>query len=172
MVTKESSADSLWSRLSGGWAGLAAEDTSVESTPPAPPLHESVRSLFIDLARMADLQWQLMTVDVREFWNSARVWMSVAFAGGVLLFASVPLALHGLSARLAAAQGISTDSADLIVSGIAIGVALTLMAVACRKVGNASKSLQRSKEEFESNLAWMRDLLGENARNESRPRGL
>lgn len=171
MVTKESSVDSFWSRLSGGWTGMAAEDSPVNGAPPPQPLHESVRSLFVDLARMADLQWQLMTVDVREFWNSARIWMSVAFAGGVLLFASLPLALQGLSSRLAVAQGLSLESAQLIVSGTAMGVAVILITLACRKVGRASKSLQRSKEEFESNLAWMRELLGEDSRQDSRPRG-
>ena len=71
----------LWSRLFGGDTRVAAEDSKVE-VPEQRPLGTNIASLVRDLAKMIDLQLQLLSLDLKQFWSNARVGLTVSLLAG------------------------------------------------------------------------------------------
>ena len=137
---------------------MAAQDTKVETSEPR-PLGTNVASLVRDLARMADLQLQLLALDVTQFWSSARTGLVVSLLAGIAILGSLPVLLFGLAGLLERGTGWSPEVCQLI-PGIAmtIGGAILLW-VGVIRIGRASASFRRSHEELSENLKWVREVL-------------
>jgi hypothetical protein len=148
----------FWSRLFGSQSRLASEDTKVE-TPEHRPLGTNIASLARDLARMGDLQLQLLSLDVRQFWSSARAGLTVSLLAAVAILASLPVLLFGVAGLLERATGWNSDVCRLALgAGMALGGAV-VMWIAVMRVGNAATSFRRSQEELAQNLKWVREVL-------------
>ena len=153
-----SSSSVLWSRLFGSDTRMAAEDSKVEA-PTQRPLGTNIASLVRDLARMMDLQLQLLSLDVKQFWSNARVGLTVSLLAGFAILGSFPVLLFGIAETLQRATGWS-HGVCLLVPGttFTIGGACVLW-IAVIRVGRAAASFKRSQEELTQNLKWVREVL-------------
>jgi hypothetical protein len=158
MDSTTSSTSVLWSRLFGSHTRMAAEDSKVEAHERR-PLGTNIASLVRDLARMMDLQLQLLALDVKQFWSNARVGLTVSLLAGFAILGSFPVLLFGISETLRRATGWSHEVC-LLVSGttFTIGGACVLW-IAVIRVGRAAASFKRSQEELTQNLKWVREVL-------------
>jgi hypothetical protein len=132
---------------------------------------QAVFALAVDSLKLADLQVQLLTLDVREFWAGA--WRSalVLAAGSAALIAALPVAMFGVSEYLRQAGSLSIEFALLLVSGVVLIVAAALIFWSGRRLATAAQPLRRSAEELRANLDWMRSVLhDESAESGSRQR--
>lgn len=142
------------------WGSPGAAD----ETPTLNP-HRSSRApqalfdLTVDALKLADLQVQLLTIDVRRFWSSAWTSLLVMAAAAALLTAALPVAMFGCAEFLRQSLSISIEFALLLVSGIALGVACGAMVWCGLRLSVAAVPLRRSADELRENLTWMRGLL-------------
>ena len=158
MDSTTSSSSVLWSRLFGSDSRVAAENTKVEA-PEQRPLGTNIASLLRDLARMMDLQLQLLSLDVKQFWSNARVGLTVSLRAGFAILGSFPVLLFGIAETLQRATGWS-HGVCLLVPGTTFttGGACVLW-IAVIRVGRAAASFKRSQEELTQNLKWVREVL-------------
>jgi hypothetical protein len=158
MDSTKSSNSVLWSRLFGSSPGVAAEDTKVE-VPEQRALGTNVASLVRDLARMMDLQLQLLSLDVKQFWSNARAGITVSLLAGFAILGSLPVLLFGIAQTLQRATGWSHEVCLLALgTTFTIGGACVLWGAVIR-VGRAAASFKRSQEELTQNLTWVREVL-------------
>lgn len=148
----------LWSRLFGSQSRVASENAKVE-TPEQRPFGTNIASLVRDVARMGDLQLQLLSLDGKQFWSSARTGLTVSLLAAIAILASLPVLLFGIAGVLERVTGWSPDVCRLI-----LGTAMTVggagvMWIAVTRVGNAAASFRRSQEELTQNLKWVREVL-------------
>jgi hypothetical protein len=148
----------LWSRLFGSRVRLDTEDKKVE-VQEIRPLTTNIASLVRDIARLLDLQLQLLTLDVRQFWSKARVGITVSLLAGMAILGSFPVLLIGIAEMLTRIT-IWSHEACLLATGMAftIGGGCVLW-LAVIRVGQAATSLKGSQEELARNLMWVREVL-------------
>ncbi len=148
----------LWSRLFGSRARLDAEDKKVE-VPETRPLGTNIASLARDIARLLDLQVQLLTLDAKQFWSKARVGLTVSLLAGTAILGSFPVLLFGFAEMLQRLTNWSHEACLLTLgSTFTIGGASVLWSAVIR-VGQAASSLKGSQEELAQNLKWVREVL-------------
>ncbi|MCA9009706.1 MAG: phage holin family protein [Planctomycetaceae bacterium] len=148
----------LWSRLFGGQSRVAAENKEVAASDRR-PLGTNIASLVRDLARMSDLQLQLLSLDLRQFWASARIGLSVSLLAAITILSSLPVLLSGIAGLLEQVTAWSPEMCQLALgAGMTLGGAC-VMWFAVKRVGNAAKSFKRSQEELAQNLKWVREVL-------------
>ena len=158
MDSTTSSSSILWRRLFGSRNRMDVEDKKV-ATPEIRPLGTNVASLARDIARLLDLQLQLLTLDVKQFWSKARAAITVSLLAAMAILGSFPVLLFGIAEML---QRMTTWSheACLLTLGFAftIGGACVLWFAVIR-VGQAATSMKGSQEELAQNLKWVREVL-------------
>jgi hypothetical protein len=158
MDSTTSSSSVLWSRLFGSSTGMGVEDTKVKD-PEIRPLGTNVASLVRDIARLMDLQLQLLALDVKHFWSNARVGLTISLLAAIASLGSFPVLLFGIAEML---QRVTEWSHEvcLLVLGMTftIGGACVLWFAVIR-VGRAATSFKGSQEEFAQNLKWVREVL-------------
>lgn len=137
---------------------MADEDTKIEA-PEQRPLGTNIASLVRDLARMMDLQLQLLALDVKQFWSKARVGLTVSMLAGFSILGSFPVLLFGIAETLQRATEWSHEVCLLSLGAtFTIGGACVLW-IAVIRVGRAAVSFKRSQEELTQNLKWVREVL-------------
>jgi hypothetical protein len=130
---------------------------------------QAVLALAVDALKLADLQIQLLTLDVRETWAGAwRSLLALAFSTAAVI-AALPVAMFGISEFLRQAASLSIETALLLVSGIVLAAAGGLAVWSARQLAVALQPLRRSTDELRSNLEWMRSVLYEES-GETTPR--
>jgi len=120
------------------------------------------RSLTIlaqDFLRLADLQFQLLNLDVVEFWQRARAGVVFGVLGAVVTLGAIPVLMFATAEFLRTQAEISVELAQgivgltgLVFGGACVGLAIHLFT-------RAGSSLQRSREELKSNIDWLRGVL-------------
>ncbi len=137
---------------------MATEDTKVVA-PEQRPLGTNIASLVGDLAKMMDLQLQLLSLDLKQFWSNARVGLTVSLLAGFAVLGSFPILLFGFAEILQRVTG-WTHGICLLTLGASftIGGACVFW-IAVIRVGRAAASFKRSQEELLQNLKWVREVL-------------
>lgn len=115
--------------------------------------------LIQDALRLADLQLQLLTLDVAEFWERARFGIVLGLAGLVVLLGTLPVLLLALAEVIDANMTLSRAASQGIVAVAAMLLAGIGMGISARYLTRAGSSLQRSQAELRANLAWLRSIL-------------
>lgn len=152
------------SRLgSFGWgsAGVAHQTPTLNPEQRQQRGPQAILALAVDSLKLADLQVQLLTLDVRDFWAAAWKSTIVLAAGVAALIAALPVAMFGGAEYLRQAWSISIELALLLVSGTVLLGAAGLVWWSASRLAVAAKPLRRSAEELQANLAWMRSVLHE-----------
>lgn len=118
-------------------------------------------ALLVDGLRLVDLQIQLLSLDVREFWQPA--WRAVLLlaAGSAALVAALPVAMFGVAEYLRHNWSFSIEFSLLAVSSIALVASGVLIQWSAGRLAEAATPLKRSADELRENLSWMRSVLEE-----------
>jgi uncharacterized membrane protein YqjE len=124
-----------------------------------PEVAESVSGLTHDVIELGELQAQLLMSELKKSSQKTRTCLILAIVGVCLLLASLPVALFALAEVLveqldwsrSAAFGVSA-LVGLLLSGVLFG---WTYAIARRGLF----SLQRSRDEFNQNIAWIKSTL-------------
>ncbi|HUQ67890.1 MAG TPA: phage holin family protein [Planctomycetaceae bacterium] len=136
-------------------------------TKPQPHGAQAILALAVDTLKLGDLQVQLATLDVREFWANA--WRSALLlgAGSAALLAALPVAMLGIAEYLRQAWSLPIEAALLIVAGVVLVAAGSLVAWSAWRLATAAKPLRRSADELRENLTWLRSVLYDESAAES-----
>lgn len=143
------------------WGDVGVVDQKPPVTPDAsrPKPKRGMAAVGRDALKLADLQLQLMAVDVREFWAKAR-WASAAvLVSTVVMLSAAPVVLLGASQLIQTATRLEPWVGSMLVGGGVFGVALIAMLASIRRLSRSAAVLGRSHAELRENLAFLRDLL-------------
>jgi hypothetical protein len=126
---------------------------------PMPDVAGSVSGLAHDVIELTELQLRLLQLDVNKSTQKLRVCLILAIVGICLLIASIPVALFAL-AEVFAEQLDWSRSAAFGASAL-IGVILSAIfaGAAYGVVRSGLFSLERSREELNNNVAWVKTSL-------------
>jgi hypothetical protein len=151
---------------------MAGETTMITNGKPTangvkePNVVASVSSLAHDVVELAELHAKLLTLDANAAWTRMRTGLVMLVIGACVLLGCVPVVLLAAAEALveygdwsrAVAQGVAG------VAGLAAVTVLFLMAR--QRLTKILGSFQRSREELNENLTWLKDKL-----NQPRPTG-
>jgi len=142
-----------------GWGGTRLGDQAPYVKKPQPHGAQAILALAVDTLKLGDLQVQLATLDVREFWANA--WRSALalVAGSAALLAALPVAMLGIAEYLRHVLALPIEAALLIVAGVVLLVSGSLVGWSAWRLATAAKPLRRTADELRENLAWMRSVL-------------
>lgn len=116
-------------------------------------------TIGMDAVKLADLQIQLLTLDVKEFWGRAKVALGLVVVASILLLAALPVALIALADLLQDLAHLTPTAALFVVSGVAIVLATVGVVWSGYQLSGAAAPLKRSTDELRENLAWIRNVL-------------
>ena len=127
---------------------------------PAPwNLSARLANFAVDALKLADLQLQMWTVDLKTFWLGARTSIALHAIGSVILLASLPVAMLGAAEYLRHALEWPFERTLLLIAGVAAAFALSLVWYAMQQLKVASSHLKNSSDELRENLRWIRQEL-------------
>jgi hypothetical protein len=135
-----------------------------------PDVAGSVSGLTHDVIELAELQTQLLALDLKKSTQKTRTCLILAVVAACLLLASLPVALLALAEVFveqlewsrAAALGVAT-LVGLVLAGIFAGAAYGIMR-------SGLVSIQRSRDEFNRNIAWIKSTLKDQGRYSAFPK--
>jgi hypothetical protein len=116
-------------------------------------------ALVVDGVKLADLQIQLLTVDVRETWAGAWKAAILLAVAATALLAALPVAMFGIAEWLHESAGLSMQVALLLVAGVVLVTAAGLLVWSGKRLAVAIQPLRRSADELRANLTWMRSVI-------------
>lgn len=121
--------------------------------------HNHFVTLLRDLVKLVDLQLQMMSLDLRQFWQEAKVSLVVIIFGAVFALGAIPVFLLGTATLFSEALVL-----PLAWVQFGLGITVVLLAVATiltavKGLSRAGKSLKRSQDELHRNLEWVREVL-------------
>lgn len=124
-----------------------------------PSVTASFSELTHDVIELAELQAQLLALDVKETSLSTRTSVLLLIAGMGILLGSIPIALIAF-AEVLIEQASWSHALSYAVSTL-LGLALSagLMLTAYSRFKNGVGALRRSREELSRNVAWIKSNL-------------
>jgi MFS family permease len=112
-----------------------------------------------DMLKLADLQLQLLSVDLRQMRRGTRQSLFLILFSVALLLGALPVLMFGLAGVVHLHSELPIEYAWLVVGAIAALVGWVVLKVALIRLARAAVTLQRSQDEFQHNLKWMRGVL-------------
>jgi hypothetical protein len=124
-----------------------------------PNVAAGVSDLTHDVIELSELQAQLLSLDARQSVAKAKACLIMSVIGASMLLGTIPVALLTIAALFreqlewsyAASAGVATGI-GLLITGIVFGVAYSY-------VKNGLVSFERSGEELQRNIAWLKSTL-------------
>lgn len=124
---------------------------------------EGVRSglagLLHDLTMLTELQLKLLSVDAKEATGRAVLPVMLFGVAAVFSLSALPLLLIALAQLLRDQAGWPAAAATVTAVAVGLIVAGVCAAVGYFRLKNCLAPLARSREEFNRNVAWLRDAL-------------
>jgi len=118
-----------------------------------------------DIATLVELQAKLTMLDLKDCLAKVLVPSALIVVGLASILGAMPVVLLGAADLLAAALKIRDGWAMLLTGAFAVIVATVVVFISARKIGPSLSSFQRSREELNRNLAWIRTVLVHSGRN-------
>jgi hypothetical protein len=118
-----------------------------------------ITGLGNDLFTLAELQFQLLALDLKACVEKARVSAAAVGIGAVILLSAVPVALLGIADLVAYALNIRAGWAMLITAAVAAALAGAILFAFGRRTAESLTTFRRSREEFSRNIAWVRTVV-------------
>lgn len=122
-------------------------------------MRRSASSLLKDFARLADLQIQLLGVDLYDFWQQARLGIVATLGAVTLALSALTVLLFGLADFIQTAAGWSEALSHVVTGGCALLIGGLGLLLGLRQLTTAAGALQRSRQELQENLEWLRSIL-------------
>jgi hypothetical protein len=123
-----------------------------------PDVAASVSDLTHDVIELSELQAKLLILDVKQTSQNARTCLILGAAGACLLLGTVPVALIFLG-ELLDGLGMSRVAGFGVATLVGIALVATLFGLAWWHVKSGMVSLQRSRDELNRNIAWIKSTL-------------
>jgi hypothetical protein len=124
-----------------------------------PNVAASVSDLTHDVIELSELQMQLLSLDAKHSVANAKACIMMAVIGASLLLGTIPVALLAIAALFVEQLEWSYALSIGVATGIGILLAATVLGVAYGYVKNGLVSFERSREELQRNIAWLKSTL-------------
>lgn len=124
----------------------------------------NVANLASELLTLTELQAKLALIDLKESTAKALIPALLAIGGICLFLGTVPVLLLGISGALAESGALSPVAAMLLTSLVAAALAGACAWFGYVKVKDSLGVLNRSREEFEANLRWIKKAIQQSSR--------
>jgi hypothetical protein len=119
----------------------------------------STADFLHDLLTLAELSWQLLALDSRQFARRL-IWPAIGLACGAALGVScLPLALVVLALALEETTTLSLAQSFGAALGVGVGVATSLVCGVIWFVRRRLTFLERSKGQWHHNVRWLKETL-------------
>ncbi|WP_437186931.1 phage holin family protein [Planctomicrobium sp. SH668] len=144
-----------------GGSGAAYQEEDLNGRPKNAyaSARNNAATLAQDLLRLADLQLQLATLDLTEFWSKAKFGLVVCVVGAVTILGAVPVILMALANFVHTHTSLSVEVSQILVAVGALVIGVIFLAVSVKFLTRAGECLNRSKKELRENIEWLRDIL-------------
>jgi uncharacterized membrane protein YqjE len=119
----------------------------------------SVSGLAHDVITLAELQAQLLAVDLRDSRSRAALPVALLISGVLLALGTVPVLLLGIGWLLVMHAGWTEGTAFLTVGGSAIVLAAAITWIGSQRLRSAITVLTRSCQELSENIQWLKQTL-------------
>jgi hypothetical protein len=124
-----------------------------------PDVAASVSGLTHDVIELSELQAKLFMLDVKKSSQQARTCLVLAIVGICFLLASIPVALFALAELLVEQLDWSRAGALGVATVVGLALSAAFAGAAYALIRSGLLSLQRSREEFNRNVAWIKSML-------------
>jgi len=124
-----------------------------------PSVADSVSDLTYDVIELAELQVQLLQLDVRQSVSKARMCLILAVVGACLLLGTVPVALLALAAALYQLAGWSIAGSVGAATLVGLVITAAILGAAWSYMNKGMVTLERSRDELRRNMAWLKSTL-------------
>jgi MFS superfamily sulfate permease-like transporter len=132
-------------------------------------LRDNVAELISDVGSLAELQWQLFTLDAQQAWQRALWPLVIVGAALGIALGTVPVLLLGIAQVLVELFEISTAVAYISVAVVFAIIAGVTAKIAIARLRTATESFRRSREELRHNVQWMQRVIQTRGRTERSP---
>ena len=134
----------------------------LEQSEKAEPLRSVARNtseFAEDILTLAELQFQLFSLDCRECAGTQVRPAMYALAGGLLALGLVPICFLALAATLI--EYVSLSPAQALGVSLAVGAMIsgTLLICASRAFKSINAPFARTQREWDSNIRWFRNMM-------------
>jgi hypothetical protein len=129
------------------------------SESPARAVARNMKELSHDAITLAELQGQLLVTEVRQWRQSITLPAVLMGVAALIALGSVPVLLLSLASALVEFGQMSQSLSRLLAAMAGMIVAGFIAVVGRRKLSSASLKLERSREEFQRNLRWIKRVL-------------
>jgi hypothetical protein len=119
----------------------------------------SVTGLAHDAIELAELQVRLLKLDVRSAARNGQRGLALGVGGVCLLLGCVPVALLALAEVFVAQFGWSQAAALGAAAAIGLAASAVAAAAAWQRMRAGLSSLERSRDELNRNIAWIKSQL-------------
>jgi len=124
-----------------------------------PNVAASFSGLAHDAIELAELQTQLLKLDVQAAARNGGMSVALMVVGACLLLGCVPVALMALAEVFVARWAWTPAAAYGTAAAIGLATSAAAGAAAWYRVRSALASLQRSRDELNRNIAWIKSNL-------------
>jgi hypothetical protein len=124
-----------------------------------PNVAASFSGLAHDAIELAELQAQLLKLDVKAAARNGRTGLVLGTVGVCLLLGCVPVALLALAEVFVAQYGWSRAGSLGVAAAIGLVLSAGAGAAAWYRLRRGLASLQRSRDELNRNIAWIKSNL-------------
>ena len=131
-----------------------------------PNVATSFAGLAHDVIELGELQAQLFAHDVKSTTQKTRTSLLLSVVGACVLLGSIPVLLYALAEVFVEQFGWSQSAGFAVAALIGIGASAALLAAAWNRLSVGLHSMQRSRDELNRNIAWIKSSL----RSQSSPK--
>jgi hypothetical protein len=124
-----------------------------------PNVATSFAGLAHDVIELSELQGQLLVQDVKNTAQKTRTSLILGVIGACALLGAVPVLLAAIGELIVEWTGWPQSAGMAIAALIGIICSAILMAAAWNRLKAGLSSLQRSRDEFNRNVAWIKTSL-------------
>jgi len=124
-----------------------------------PNVATSFSGLAHDVIELSELQAQLFAHDVKCTTQKTRTSLLLSVVGACVLLGSVPVLLFALGELITEQTGWPLSAGLAIGAVVGIAISAGLMLAAWNRLSSGLSSLQRSRDEFSRNIAWIKSSL-------------
>jgi hypothetical protein len=124
-----------------------------------PNVAASVSDLTHDVLELSELQVQLLSLDAKHSVDKAKACLVMAVIGASLLLGTIPVALLAIAALFVEQLEWSYAASIGLATGIGLLLTAIVLGVAYGYVRNGLVSFERSREELQRNIAWLKSTL-------------
>jgi len=124
-----------------------------------PNVVTSFSGLAHDVIEMAELQAQLLSLDVNSTGRNARGAFVLTVVGASFLLSSISVGLFAVAQFLVENLGWSQSAGDFVAALIGIAAGGAVLAGAWYRWQSGLSSLTRSRDELSRNIAWVKSSL-------------